>query len=296
MRDDLARFLGYMESQNRFSPRSIEASRRDIGDFLGFLEINGYKNLADADYRVLRRYLAFCENRKLKKTTVARRLSSIRSFFRYLCSEGLLEANAAVLISFPKAGKTLPKVLSRDEVERLLDNPDVKLKTGLRDRAILELFYATGLRVSELAALDIKDIDFPEREIRVLGKGGKERIVFFTAVADQALREYLAIARPKEIKPGGETDAVFLSAGGHRMAVRTIQAFVAKAGTASGAGRRTSPHMLRHSFATHLLEEGADLRTIQELLGHSDLATTQVYTHLDKKRLKAVYRQAHPRA
>lgn len=296
MKNDMDRFISYLSSQNRFSPRTIEAMRRDISDFVSFLTDENFKDFSQADYRVLRRYLADCETRRLKKTTVARHLSSIRSLFRFLCSEGRLEANAAVLISFPKAGKTLPKVLSRDEIERLLENPEPKLKQGLRDRAVLELFYATGLRVSELAALNLADIDFPEREMRVLGKGLKERIVFFTPVADQALREYLSISRPKDVKPGGEKEAVFLSAGGHRLAVRTIQALVGRAGLSSGVGQRTSPHMLRHSFATHLLEEGADLRTIQELLGHSDLSTTQIYTHLDKKRLKAVYRQAHPRA
>lgn len=296
MIEDSDRFIGYLNSQNRFSPRTLEAVRRDILDFTAFLECEEFTDFTDVDYRALRRYLAHCESRNLKKTTVARHLSSIRSFFRFLCSEGRLEANAAALISFPKTGKTLPKVLSRDEIERLLENPSPELKQGLRDRAIMELFYATGLRVSELAGLNLNAIDFPEREIRVMGKGEKERIVFFTEVADLALREYLSIARVNELKLGGDAEAVFLARGGRRLAIRSIQAVVSRAGLSSGVGRRTSPHMLRHSFATHLLEEGADLRTIQELLGHSDLSTTQIYTHLDKKRLKAVYRQAHPRA
>jgi tyrosine recombinase XerC len=296
MKEDLARFIKYAESQNRFSPRTIEALRRDIDDFISFLAGRGCASFGEADYKVLRSYLAECDELRLKKTTVARRLSSIRAFFRFLCSEGGLDANAAALISFPKSGKRLPKVLSRDEVEKLLDNPGPAIKQSLRDRALLETLYATGLRVSEIAGLNIGDIDFNEHEIRVIGKGNKERIVFFTGVADQAIREYLVIARPKTARPGVEEPAVFLGPAGRRLSVRSIQNIVSRAGTSAGVGRRTSPHMLRHSFATHLLEEGADLRTIQELLGHSDLATTQIYTHLDKKRLKSVYRQAHPRA
>jgi integrase/recombinase XerC len=291
---DLDRYLAYLKSQNRYSARTIEAFGRDTRDFLRFLKDNGTTDIKAVDYRMLRRYLVYCDNRKLKKTTVARRLSAIRSFLRFLCNEGTLEANAALLISFPKAGSTLPKVLSRDEVERLIEEPGLDVKQGLRDRAIIELFYATGMRVSELAGLSLSDVDGAAREIRVIGKGDKERIVFFTPVADRALAEYLALAR--ETHPEQPNDAVFLNSRGTRLSVRSIQNIVDRAAGHSHLGRRVSPHMLRHSFATHLLEEGADLRTIQELLGHADLSTTQIYTHLDKKRLKTVYRQAHPRA
>jgi tyrosine recombinase XerC len=297
IKDDLPRYLEYLSGSGRYSPRTIEAESRDIANFIAFLEKLGTTEARDVDYRKLRRYLAYCDTLKLKKTTVARRLSSLRSFLRFLCNEGRLEQNAALLVSFPKTGQTLPKVLSREDVERLLEDPGESIINGLRDRAVMETLYATGLRVSELAGLNLDDIDFNAGEMRVIGKGDKERLVFFTNIAGQALKEYIAIARPKSIKPGRPVPAaVFLNPSGARLSVRSLQAIAAAAGKRSGAGRRISPHMLRHSFATHLLEEGADLRTIQELLGHADLATTQIYTHLDKKRLRAVYKQAHPRA
>ena len=293
---DLDRYLAYLKSQNRFSPRTIEAFGRDTRDFLRFLKDGGTADIKTVDYRMLRRYLVYCDRLNLKKATVARRLSAIRSFLRFLCNEGTLEANAALLISFPKASTTLPKVLTRDEVERLIEDPGIDVKQGLRDRAILELLYATGMRVSELAAMSLTDIDAPAREIRVVGKGNKERIVFFTPVADRALAEYLSLVRVRDARPGQAETAVFLNSRGGRLSVRSIQTIVDRTASRTRLGRHVSPHMLRHSFATHLLEEGADLRTIQELLGHADLSTTQIYTHLDKRRLKSVYRQAHPRA
>ena len=296
MTEDLERYLEYLVKSHRYAPRTIEAFGRDIAGFLTFLKRSGAKDMKDVDHRLLRRYLAYCDTLKLKKTTIARKLSAIRSFLRFLCNEGSLEANAAMLVSFPKARKVLPKVLSRDEVERLIENPDEGTKTGLRNRAILELLYATGLRVGELTSLNISNVYLNEREIRVIGKGNKERLVFMNNIAARALGEYLIIARPKNAGSRKASEAVFLNAAGGRLSTRSVQKIVDKSGLRSGLGRRISPHILRHSFATHLLEEGADLRTIQELLGHADLATTQVYTHLDKTRLKSVYRQAHPRA
>lgn len=296
MDEDLERYLRYLKSQNRYADNSIAAFSRDIADFLGFLRQSGTNHIEEVDYRLLRSYLSSCATRRFKKTTVARRLSAIRSFLRFLCSEGMIEANAAMLVSFPKQSSKLPKVLSRDEVERLIEEPADNIRRGLLDRAVLELLYATGLRVSELSALDLKDIEWEASEIKVVGKGGKERIVFFTDMAGQAMAEYIRIGRPQDVKVKPESAALFLNNRGTRLSVRSIQTLVDKAGRHSGLGRRASPHMLRHSFATHLLEEGADLRTIQELLGHADLATTQIYTHLDKRRLKHVYKQAHPRA
>jgi tyrosine recombinase XerC len=295
MEEDLVRYLDYLESQNRYSPNTVSAFGRDIKNFLEFLSRTGTTDLDTVDYRLLRRYLAYCDTLKLSKTTVKRRLSAIRSFLSFLCSEGRLEANAAMLVSFPKAPKNLPKVLSRDEIVRMIEEPAPTIKRSLRDRAILELLYATGMRVSELASLDIGDLNPKTKEIKVTGKGNKERIVFYTAVASQALSEYITIARAKDAAIEPPPEALFLNSKGGRLSVRSLQYIVDAAAGRSHLGRRASPHMLRHSFATHLLEEGADLRTIQELLGHADLATTQVYTHLDKRRLKNVYRQAHPR-
>ncbi len=295
MEEDLARYLDYLKSQNRYSPHTIAAFGRDIKTFLDFLSRSGEKDIGAVDYRLLRRYLAHCDTVKLSKSTVKRRLSAIRSFLSFLCSEGRLEANAALLVSFPKAAKTLPKVLSRDEVVKMIEKPGPTVKKSLRDRAILELLYATGLRVSELASLNVRDLNPETKEIKVTGKGDKERIVFYTDVASQALVDYVAIARAKDAASDPPPEALFINGKGGRLSVRSIQYIVDAAAGRSRLGRRASPHMIRHSFATHLLEEGADLRTIQELLGHADLATTQIYTHLDKRRLKNVYRQAHPR-
>lgn len=296
MTEELERYLEYLVKSHRYAPRTIEAFGRDITVFLTFLKQSGAKDMKDVDHRLLRRYLAYCDTLKLEKTTIARKLSAIRSFLRFLCNEGSLEANAAMLVSFPKARKVLPRILSRDEVERLIENPDEGTKAGLRNRAILELLYATGLRVGELASLNISNINLNAREIRVIGKGNKERLVFMNNIAARALDEYLIIAWPKDVGSKKASEAVFLNAAGGRLSARSVQKIVDKSGLRSGLGRRVSPHTLRHSFATHLLEEGADLRTIQELLGHADLGTTQVYTHLDKTRLKSIYRQAHPRA
>lgn len=296
MTEDLDRYLEYLVKSHRYAARTIEAFGRDIAVFLTFLKRSGAKDMKDVDHRLLRRYLAYCDTLKLKKTTIARKLSAIRSFLGFLCNEGSLEANAAMLVSFPKARKVLPRILSRDEVERLIENPDEGTKAGLRNRAVLELLYATGLRVGELASLNISNINLNAREIRVIGKGDKERLVFMNNIAARALDEYLIIARPKNAGSKKANEAVFLNAAGGRLSTRSVQKIVDKSGLRSGLGRRVSPHTLRHSFATHLLEEGADLRTIQELLGHADLGTTQIYTHLDKTRLKSVYRQAHPRA
>lgn len=296
MDEDLVRYLDYLKSQNRYSPNTIDAFGRDVKNFLTFLERSGATDIETVDYRFLRRYLAYCDTIKLSKTTVKRRLSAIRSFLSFLCSEGRLEANAAMLVSFPKSPKTLPRVLSRDEIVKMIEEPGPNIKRSLRDRAILELLYATGLRVSELASLNLSDLNPETKEIKVMGKGDKERIVFYTAVASQALADYIAIGRARDAETKPHPEALFLNNKGVRLSVRSLQYIVDAAAGRSRLGRRASPHMLRHSFATHLLEEGADLRTIQELLGHADLATTQVYTHLDKRRLKNVYRQAHPRA
>jgi tyrosine recombinase XerC len=297
MDEDLDRYTAYLKSQNRYSPHTVSSFKRDIKGFMDFVGRSGAEDFTRVDYRMLRRYLAYCDTLKLARSTVKRRLSAIKSFLAFLCSEGRMEANAAMLVSLPKQPKTLPKLLSRDEIVKMIEEPPTDVKTGLRDRAVIELLYATGLRVSEMAALNLSDFKPGNPEIRVTGKGGKERVVFYTNIAAVALADYVAIARKKDAgSADAPSDALFLNNRGGRLSVRSLQNIVDAAGKRSRLGRRASPHMIRHSFATHLLEEGADLRTIQELLGHADLATTQIYTHLDKRRLKNVYKQAHPRA
>lgn len=291
--------MAHLEAERNASPHTIQAYRRDIEHFLHYAKGDRHTSLSDLDQLFLRKYLASLEARQLSRTSIARKLSAIRSFFSFLEREGRLERNAAVLISRPKKESRLPRVLTREEVERLLEAPSEETPLGLRDRALLETLYATGLRATELVGMDLKDIDFGRAEARVLGKGAKTRLVFLNRPALSAIERYLARGRPRMVaqrKDGGDLDALFLGRRGGRLPVRSLErlmdGYVRRAGIARGA----TPHTLRHSFATHLLEAGADLRSIQELLGHVDLSTTQVYTHLDKERLRGIYRKTHPRA
>jgi integrase/recombinase XerC len=223
--------------------------------------------------------------------STARKLAALRTFFRWLCREGVLEANPARLLLAPRRERRIPAVLDEAEVSALLDAPGDAL-AAVRARAILELLYAAGIRCAELVALDTADLDLGGRSVRVLGKGRKERIVLFGGRAEQALREWLALRTG--LAPRG--DALFLNARGGRLSDRSVRKLVEDRVRAIALERRCSPHTLRHSFATHLLSRGADLRTIQELLGHASLSTTQRYTHVDTRHLLEVYRKAHPRA
>lgn len=295
MNEELDRFLTHLGAQRNLSEHTIRAYQRDIELFLTHLSRLDIAELAAVDYKTIRRYASYLTTLRLAASTISRRLSAVRTFFKYLVAQGKLDANPALLVVLPKKDRTLPRVFGRDEVDRILQASDTATIKGLRDIAILELLYAAGLRVSELTGLDIADIDFGDRRIKIVGKGGKERLVFFTPPADQALRVYLRIARPK-LLAGDDCPALFLGLRGRRISARSVEYLLESISRRAGLGRRASPHMMRHSFATHMLEEGADLRTIQELLGHADLSSTQVYTHLEKPRLKQVHKRTHPRA
>lgn len=294
MNTELDRFLAYLRVQRNLSPHTVTAYSNDLARFITFLEDNGVDDLECVDHRLVRQYIAYLGTHSFAASSVARQMSAVRTFFKYLVNNGTLTANPALLVLLPKKNKALPGVFSRDEVERLLEAPDPATAKGMRDIAILELMYATGLRVSEVVSLDVADIDMKARQIRVIGKGNKERLVFFTAVAAQAISAYTTAARPRLLEEEGDR-ALFIGRNGRRMSVRSMQYVIDRIGR-NVIDRKSSPHMMRHSFATHMLEEGADLRTIQELLGHADISTTQIYTHLDKTRLKNVHRLAHPRA
>jgi integrase/recombinase XerC len=250
------------------------------------------------DAAAVRSFLAYLTGKGLSKKTQARMLSAVRSLFRYACREGLLAANPAQAVRTPKIPQTLPRHLRPGEVENLVEAPtaaDGDEPLALRDRALLELLYASGLRVSELVGLDWTDVDLSSRVVRVLGKGRKERMVPFGRKAEEALRAWLAVwaGLRKEVD---EAEPVFLNTFGTRLTDRSVRRVIDKWVDDAGVAQGVHPHTLRHTFATHLLENGADLRAIQELLGHSSLSTTQKYTHLDVERLLAVYRDAHPRA
>jgi integrase/recombinase XerC len=287
MNDPLAAFLGYLEAEKHASPHTVKSYRADLVDFRRFLDASEGGDARGIDARGVRAYLAALHTRGLDPVSVARKLASIRSWFRFLRRRGVLTRNPAQAVRAPRLPRKLVSFLPIDETVALMETRHPR--STARDAAIVELLYASGLRVSELVGLDLRDIDFAEMTVRVLGKGRKERIVPFGAAAGRALREYLDARGPA-------AGAVFLNRRGGRLTVRSVHTIVRRQARAAGIVRRVSPHTLRHTFATHLLDSGADLRMIQELLGHGRLSTTQRYTHVGSDQLMRIYDAAHPRA
>ena len=280
------KFIRYLEIEKNYSKHTILNYRLDLLGFKGFL---ADLDLEKVDYLFLRKYLAQLKEKKLSNRSVNRHLSTLRSFFRFLNREGLLKTNPMVILSSPKQEKHLPLFLTEEEVSKLIEAALPKDERGLRDRAILETFYSTGIIISELAGLSIEDIDFIGGIVKVMGKGKKERLVPIGERAIASIRAYLD-SRKKQ------ADTLFLNKSKKRITTRGIRNIVRKYILNAGIRRGVSPHTLRHSFATHLLNRGADLRSVQELLGHANLSTTQIYTHLTTDRLKSVYDKEHPRA
>ncbi len=294
MDDLLRRFLRRLEADHA-SPYTIKNYGTDIGQFLDYCRERGVYAPAQVDRTLLRDYLAALNDAGYVAASVARRVAELRSFGDFLVREGLLDRNPFRLIGAPRVPQRLPKYLTVAEVEALLAVPDTSTPLGLRDRAIIEVLYAAGLRVSELVGLDLGDVDLAQAQVRVLGKGGKERIALLGRPAVRALRAYLESGRPALLgrRP---TQALWLNHRGGRLSARGVALMLSKAGERAGIRTPVFPHILRHTFATHLLDGGADLRVVQELLGHADLATTQVYTHVSQSHAREVYLRAHPRA
>ncbi len=280
------KFIAYLQIEKNFSPHTITNYSLDLTEFMGFMENMAVEHIR---YLHLRKYLAHLRTQQLKPRSIARKLSSLRSFFRFLQREGLIQENPAVLLITPKLDKTLPKFLSEKEMVALIEAPALEARAGRRDRAILETLYSSGLRVSELVGLDVDHVDFISNMLRVMGKGKKERLVPVGDKALEALKAYLDARKAPH-------RALFLNKNGTRLSSRSVRNIINKHILAASLGMKVSPHVLRHSFATHLLERGADLRSVQELLGHVNLSTTQIYTHITTERLKDVYDRAHPRA
>jgi tyrosine recombinase XerC len=282
----IEKFMRYLEIEKNYSPHTVLNYRLDLEGFKGFL---GGAPLENVDYLTLRKYLAMVKEKNLSVRTIARRLSTLRSFFKFLTREGHLKTNPTLSLSSPKQEKHLPVFLTEDEATKLIEAVVAKDERALRDKAVLETFYSTGIRISELTGLKVDDIDFIGSVVKVMGKGRKERIVPIGEQAIRAIRAYLE-------KRKKQSEALFLNKSGKRMTVRGIRNLVQKYVLIASMRHGVSPHTLRHSFATHLLNRGADLRSVQELLGHVNLSTTQIYTHLTTERLKSVYDKAHPRA
>jgi len=294
MRREINQFLAHLKNEKNASPLTIKSYRIDLNQLADYLHDKGV-SLKQVDNIVLRGFLARLHERKDKKSTVARKLASARSFFQFCVQKKWLADNPAKVVATPKQEKNIPSFLSEDEMAAFLDLPRSNRPLDLRDRAVLELLYATGIRVSELVGLKLEDISFEERIIRVRGKGKKERLLPFGRKAEQGLAGYLR-ARLTINKGKIDDQAVFLNYRGQRLTSRSVERIIDKYIRHSALKRKISPHSLRHSFASHLLSRGADLRVIQELLGHESLATTQKYTHLDLAQLLKVYKKSHPRS
>jgi integrase/recombinase XerC len=297
MTDPLEAFLRHQSVEKGASAHTLRSYRSDLVSFRSFVlatvggpsASGGGTALAAADARLVRAWLAALHGRGLQATSIARRLAAVRSWYRFLVRRGVVVANPARDVRSPRLPRKLASFLPIDEAHVMLDGRHLGGRAPERDRAILELLYASGLRVSELVGLDVDDVDRAERTVRVLGKGNKERVVPFGRQAGRALAAYLE-------RRGAARGALFLNARGSRLSARAVGTIVRRSARAAGLARRVTPHTLRHTFATHLLDAGADLRMIQELLGHSRLSTTQRYTHVASDRLLRVYDAAHPRA
>ena len=309
MREHLKSFLAYLKLNRHVSPHTVRAYDSDVTQYLAFVASQTGKKMselapADLDMNSVRSHVAELNRAGKARSSVARKLSGLRTFIKYLRREDVIDHDPAAMAVAPKRDQTIPTHLSEPEITRLIETPDTGDPLGRRDRAILELFYASGLRLSELVAIDLENLDLGNRMVRVMGKGGKERILPFNQSSAAALKSWMkdraAIARSREPKAGSRKrkvdDPLFVNYRGTRLTGRSVdrllRRYVAQCSTRMGI----SPHALRHSFATHLLQRGADLRAIQELLGHSRLSTTQRYTHVNAAQLIDVYRKSHPRA
>jgi integrase/recombinase XerC len=298
MRNAVDRFLQYLRVERNASDLTIKSYREDLTALVEYLEDTRGKAPAPAEVDTveLRGYVAALHEAGYAKTTIARRLASLRSFFRFGQREGWTKANPAKPLRNPRKSRSLPHFLSSADIDRLLGAPSAADHAGLRDRAILEVLYSAGLRVSELAGLNATDLDLAGGTVRVRGKGRRERIAPIGSYAARALKDWLAVRRVSVREKGGENGPVFLNKFGRRLTTRSVGRLLEKHLRTSGLDRRTTPHTLRHSFATHLLDNGADIRSVQELLGHKSLVTTQIYTHVSTAGLRAAYERAHPRA
>jgi len=282
------KFIDFLKAEQGVSIHTLRAYSRDLQEFSSFLDMKP----KDIDYLDIRSYIASLHHRELKKSSISRKLAAVRSFFKYLHREGYVKKNPAKLVSSPKVPKTLPRFLDIDETFSLMDTPQGDTFRPTRDKAMLELLYSSGLRVSELTSLDVVDLDMKEYIVRVKGKGRKERIVPIGSKAMESLQNYL----PERISLKKKSPALFLNNRGGRLTQRSVRRILVNYSRMINLKGDVGPHTLRHTFATHLLHEGADLRSIQELLGHSSLSTTQKYTHVDIRHLAEVYDKAHPMA
>lgn len=289
-------FLEYLTVELGLSANTRQAYERDLRLFCKTLGFKNSDALVNVSREQITGYMTQLKEKGLAAATIARKLAAIKAFYRFMTAEGYMDANPAEVVEAGTKGIKLPRVLSEDEVMRLLNQPDITTAEGFRDRTMLEVLYATGMRVSELINLTLDRVDLNMKYIIAFGKGSKERIVPLGSVAAEFLQQYLEKVRPKLTHEDRNTNIVFLAFGGHELTRQRFWQIIRAYGRKANINKALTPHILRHSFATHLLDNGADLRSVQELLGHSDISTTQIYTHLTNKRLRDIYAKAHPRA
>ena len=297
-KQDLEDFKSYIIAEKNFSQHTAKAYCSDI---LSFIVWMGEDSCENVNFSKIREYIHFIQKFNYKKTTVARKIASLRTFYKYLYREQKVDSNPAINLNTPKRPKSLPKFLTPDEVEQILNNTKIETPAGYRNRTILELLWATGMRISELSGLNFGDLNLENNEIRVFGKGSKERIILVTDRAKNYLERYIETARPLipkgfPVPPQDENSPVFINNTGYRLQTRTIRNVINEIVEKINLPKHVTPHVFRHSFATHLIENGADLRIVQELLGHASISNTQIYTHVSTQHLKEVYNQTHPRA
>lgn len=288
--------MEYLTVELGLSANTRQAYERDLRLFCKTLGLKNSDALVNVSREQITGYMMQLKEKGLAAATIARKLAAIKAFYRFMTAEGYMDANPAEVVEAGTKGIKLPRVLSEDEVVRLLNQPDITTAEGFRDRTMLEVLYATGMRVSELINLTLERVDLNMKYIIAFGKGSKERIVPLGSVAAEFLQQYLEKVRPKLTHEDRNTNIVFLAFGGHELTRQRFWQIIRAYGRKANINKALTPHILRHSFATHLLDNGADLRSVQELLGHSDISTTQIYTHLTNKRLRDIYAKAHPRA
>jgi len=295
---NLDEFKGYILVEKNFSQHTAKAYCSDVLDYIIWLDET---DCTQVDFAKIRDYLHFIQKYNYKKTTLARKIASIRTFYKFLFREKKIESNPAENIISPKRPKSLPKFLSKEEVEDILNNINISTPAGYRNRAILELLWASGMRISELSGLNFENLNLENNEITVFGKGAKERIILITDRAKNYIEKYIEFARPLIAKgytlpPISDDTPVFINKTGYRLQTRMIRNVINDIVEKIELPKKVTPHMFRHSFATHLIENGADLRVVQELLGHASISNTQIYTHVSMQHMKEVYQEAHPRA
>jgi integrase/recombinase XerD len=288
-------FIHFLAVEKGLSHNTLESYQRDMVAYTSYLREQGVTQIQDSTRSQIIGYLMSLQKKGRATATLSRNMASIRAFYQFLVRDKYIEKDPSIHLETPKIEKRLPKVLSIEEVERLLDSPHVHHPAGLRDKAMLELLYATGIRVSELVNLEVGDVNLEMGFVKCMGKGSKERIIPLGSVAIHIVRQYINVGRPRLLKDGNET-ALFLNHLGKQITRQGFWKIIKRYAQKANIRTEITPHTLRHSFATHLLENGADLRSVQEMLGHADISTTQIYTHVTRSRIKDIYSKTHPRA